>query len=280
MSTLLRKSLFCASLLALGLTYTASVAQAATMQDDLVRTAQLNLAARGYFVGEYDGRMNAATTAAIRDFQAHNGLDINGKLTPDTFATLSSAAPTKAYAYYPTQYAYYPANYAHNFGYGYAGYTVPMTTYSDDTMTVTWNDRWHYVRSQNIPVRFGKLDVTEETRAGMRHYAVTLNGRAVLFAENQPSLLRVSQTFKLDGEDTVLFTAYNGDGACAYKTYMLNIKNDGTTDGPRLFGNCSGNMQAHVADAALFVSFPGSRIGDDWGTWDTWRYENGALVRM
>lgn len=282
MATLLRKSLLCTSFLALALTCSASAVRADTMQDDLVRTAQLKLAANGYFVGEYDGKMNASTTAAIRDFQARNSLDITGKLTPDTFAALAGTDHIRAYytnyaGYYPANYtAYYPTNYN---VYGYR-YSAPLATYTDDQTNVTWNDRWHYVRSENIPVRYGKLDVSEETRGGLRHYAVTLNGRAVLFAENQPALLRVSQTYKLDGEDAVLFTAYNGDSACAYKTYMLNIKDDGTTDGPRLFGNCNGNMQAHVADAALFVSFPNSRIGYDWGTWDTWRYENGALVRM
>jgi hypothetical protein len=227
---------------------------------DVVRTAQMRLASLGYYVGRYDGAMGPVTETAIMDFQRNNGLPTTGYLSPETYSRLAIADHD---------------DYRHNYyGYNHSGYDMPIASSWD------WDTRWHYVHAETIPTRFGNLALNEDDRGTLRHYVVTYNGHPVLFANNQPFVLRVSRTFQLDGQDAVIFTAYHGDGTCAYKNYLMTMHSDGSFNSPRELGNCAGNYEAHVADNALLVSFPGNVGIGSWSTWDVWRYQDDSMIRL
>ncbi len=187
----------------------------------------------------------------------------DGTVMMPTYYAGYTYAPVAAY----DPYMYDPYVY-HNMG--YVDYRVAEPVYP-----VAWENRWHYVHTQSVPSRFAAIDINEDDLGSLRHYQVTLNGQPVLFASNQPSILRVSRTFAMNGEDAVIFTAYHGDPMCSYKNYLLTVRADGTFIGPREIGNCASSYEAHVADNALFVSFPDGFIGDD-----VWRYENASLMRL
>jgi len=53
---------------------------------------QKALKARGFDPGDIDGAMGRNTIAAIRAFQAANGLDVDGVAGPDTLAKLAASA--------------------------------------------------------------------------------------------------------------------------------------------------------------------------------------------
>ena len=53
---------------------------------------QQRLAARGYDVGEIDGRIGTATLAAIRDYQTSRGLPVDGYPSQDLLARLRTGA--------------------------------------------------------------------------------------------------------------------------------------------------------------------------------------------
>ena len=53
-----------------------------------VRKLQFKLGLAGYYVGNLDGDYGAATTRAVTDFQAANGLDPDGKCGPKTQAVI------------------------------------------------------------------------------------------------------------------------------------------------------------------------------------------------
>lgn len=263
---LLRATALSCAALAICFSLSASPARAAD-DSEVIRTAQMRLASQGYYVGRYDGNMGPVTQHALMDFQRTNGLTVTGQLTPETFSLLEH----KNYvSYQPTYYA--PR----------ADMVAYHTTYGDrvllTTTPIAWDNYWRYTRSQEIPSRYGKLDVNEDDLGTVRHYEVTLNGKPVLFANNQPQVLRVSKTFALNGEDAVIFTAYHGDGVCAYKSYLLTIHSDGSFNNPKEIGNCTGNFEAHVADNALFISFPANYLTNGWSTYDVWRYENNDLT--
>lgn len=267
MKNALRATALTCAVLAVSLSLSSPPARADN--SDVVRTAQMRLASLGYYVGRYDGNMGPVTQHAIADFQRNSGLAATGSLTPETFSLLDH----KDYVAY--QPAYFPSRtdmVAYHVAYGDQ---VLMTT-----TPVLWDARWHYTRTQSIPSRFGKLDINEDDRGSLRHYEVTLNGQPVLFANNQPQLLRVSKTYAMNGEDAIIFTAYHGDGACSYKSYLLTIHNDGTFSNPHEIGNCTGNFEAHVADNALMISFPQNYVANGWSTYDVWRYENNQLARI
>ncbi len=268
MKNALRATALTCAVLALGFGLSSSPASA-TNNDDVVRTAQMRLASLGYYVGRYDGAMGPVTQSAIKDFQRAKGLAATGQLTPETFSLLEH----KDYvAFQPAYYA--PRADVGTYNMAYGNQLVLAT------VPVVWDTRWHYVRSQEIPSRYAQLSVNEDDRGSLRHYAVTLNGHPVLFANNQPQLLRVSKTFAMNNEDAVIFTAYHGDGACAYKSYLLTIHNDGTFSNPHEIGNCTGNVEAHVADNALLISFPEAYVAGGLSTYDVWRYENDRLAHI
>ena len=145
---------------------------------------------------------------------------------------------------------------------------------------VVWSDRWHYTHNQELPARFARLTVHEDDLGSVRHYVVTVNGHAVLFANNQPGLMRVSKTYAMAHEDAVVFTTYEADGVCSYKHYLLTIRHDGSFNKPVEVGNCGDAYEAHVADNALFLNFRRASLNQAWGTWDVWRYENNSVQRI
>lgn len=269
MKNALRTSaLFCAATyLSLSLSSAPAFASNTDQTNDMVHNAQLHLASLGYYVGRYDGLMGVVTEKAVTKFQRNNDLPITGRLDPVTYNLLIR-----------TDYAY--DGYYHSTladGFHHVAYGEPVFT---DARAVAWDDRWHYVRAQNIPTRFGKLDVSEDNRGSLRHYSVTLNGKPVLIAKDQPGILRVSQTFQLRQDDNIVFTAYVADDACASRNYLLTIHSDGSYTPPREIGNCASSYEAHTAGDALFISFPQSIGIDGLAAWDVWRYENNNLVHI
>lgn len=272
MKNFLRATALSCAVLCLSFSLTTSPARA---DDAMVQAAQMRLASLGYFVGRFDGQLGPNTEGAILDFQRVNGLPATGSLTPQTYAVLMNESLVRHVVAYPDPYIYHDGIYG-NIAYNTA-YIEPLAMSNNP---VIWADRWHYSYTQEIPSRFGKLNVHEDDRGTVRHYAVTLNGRPVLFANNQPGLLRVSHTYAMSHEDAVIFTAYQADGVCAYKSYLLTIHSDGTFNSPKEVGNCGSSYEAHVADNALFLSFERTALGSSWGTWDVWRYESDNLVRI
>jgi len=241
--------------------------------DENVRAAQMRLSDLGYRVGPYDGVLGSETRHALAEFQHVNRLPENGRLTRETFDLLLH---TDYLAHHPY---YYPTAYQHGYNYNYAynpsGYINPTT----GLWTVDWQNRWYYVYVQHVPSRFGSLDIHEDDRGSLRQYTVTLNGQAILFANNQPAVLRVSRTFEMNGEDAVIFSAYSSEDGCAYKNYLLTLRSNGTYTGPHMIGNCSSSYEAYVSnDETLMMSFPDRKIG--WGPIDMWRYQDGVLMRI
>ena len=268
MKKLLRSTaLACATVcLAFGLS-SVSPAYARDDNGDLVRIAQTRLTDLGYYTGREDGVLGKVTETALMDFQRRNGQLATGRLTPETYTLLTQG---RRVGYGTVPYPYYDG-YNHNVAYD--------NTYFNEA-TVAWQDRWHYVNNQELPLRFGHLTVHEEDIASLRHYTVLLNGRTVLFANDQPGVLRVSETYALPHEDAVIFTAYHVCGVCPNKSYLLVVHSDGSYNSLHEIGNCAGSYEARVEGNSLLVSFPGYEIGhSSWQTWDTWRYENEMIVR-
>ena len=245
--------------LALGLAAPAEARNTGLVFSETVRNAQIQLSSLGYMTGRLDGLMGPRTTAALSEFQRVNGLPITGELTADTMNLLLR-----------TNYAYYRGDNLYQ----------PLDVHSNlASWPLNWDTRWRAVRTQTIPTRFAKLDINEDMRGGIRNYTVTLNGKAVLFADNQPGVMRVSRTLSMAGEDAVIMTAYHGEDGCSYRNYLLTVRADGTFVGPKLIGNCAGGYEANVANNALFINFPNS-YDRSWGASDVWRYENANLIRL
>ncbi len=236
---------------------------AAAMNDsDLTQTAQMRLASLGYYVGRYDGIMGPVTRTAIAHFQKNNGLPVTGQMTADTYNLLEQK------------------EYMASFAVSHHDSMNAVAWPSDADSALAWDNRWHSVSMQTLSLRYGSLKVVENVSGGLRHYTVMLNDQPVILAQNQPGLLRVSQTFHLNGEDAVMFTAYNGETDCAYRSYLLTIRNDGTHDAPRQVNSCSNAYEAHVTDGFLYISFVNNYMVNGWSTWDIWRYRDGSLMRV
>lgn len=245
-----------------------SHAQAKDDNRELVRVAQIRLADLGYHAGRFDGVMGDVTESAIKNFQMRNGLAVTGMLTPETYSLLTGTARADSvlasYQAYEDYYRNIDAN----------------RVLTSDIGPVAWADRWHFVNTQRLPLRYANLTVREENDGPMRHYQVMVNGHSVLLANDQPGLLRASETFTLNKEDAVIFTAYQTAGACPNRSYLLVIHDDGSFNRPQEIGNCAGNYNARVVNNALFVDFPSVALAGGWQTWGTWRYENSMTVRL
>lgn len=63
-----------------------------------VKTVQSNLAALGYHPGPVDGVAGAQTRAAVRRYQADNGLPVNGKLSPELAQSVYARAQARVAA--------------------------------------------------------------------------------------------------------------------------------------------------------------------------------------
>ncbi len=249
----------------------------------IMRTAQTHLAHLGYYKGKIDGASGPKTTAALKSFQRDHHIQVTGMLTTQTYnalveadmkvppvaSTLTAPATLEAaeksadfYATHPDFYGYYNQQYAD-----------PMLT----APTVTGESGMPAVRSQALPSRYGKLDMSEDRRGPGKAYDVMLNGQAIFQSDNQPSIIGVSRTFQLNDEDAIIFTTYNNDNiACPFKHYLLTLKSEGNN--MREIGNCTHGYQAGVKEGSLFVVFPENGSGRVVG--NTWRYENEHLERL
>jgi peptidoglycan hydrolase-like protein with peptidoglycan-binding domain len=62
----------------------------ALMTDNLTQSAQNMLRALGYDPGNTDGELSVATTIAISQFQAEQGLEVTGEVTPQLLGILAA----------------------------------------------------------------------------------------------------------------------------------------------------------------------------------------------
>lgn len=252
------------SLTALPLCLT-SVPAKAGQASEQIRTAQMQLAELGYFVGRYDGMAGPVTRSAVAQFQRNNGLPVSGTLTQDTYSLLwrmdyalrNNANLHSAYSY---RYGYYRG--------------TPFLS----TSLIDWDGRWHSIRTQSIPSRYGKIDVNEERYGSFSNFTITLNGKPVFIAKNQPSILHVSQAYPLAGEDALVVTAYQGESGCMHKNYVIALRHNNTYTGPQEIGRCSEILEARVSNGALFMTFRNSYNG--WAANTVWRYENGSAFQL
>ena len=170
---------------------------------------------------------------ALRNLQHNAGMPVTGELTVETYAMLTQ----DKFASLPMKYAMYPWTYNGDGTYRMTDGTVEYIA----SMPMRWDAQWSYYHKQTINSRFANIDMTEQDLGSAHHYAVLVNGHTVLMANNQPYVLRASQTFKLNREDAVMFTAYNGEDSCTYKNYLLVVHSNGTMDAPHEVGNCGSN---------------------------------------
>ena len=63
----------------------------ALMTDNLTQSAQNMLQALGYDPGDTDGELAIETTIAISQFQAEQGLEVTGEVTPQLLGVLAAA---------------------------------------------------------------------------------------------------------------------------------------------------------------------------------------------
>lgn len=68
---------------------------AAPAADDTVLAAEALLRALGHDPGQVDGILDASTSAAIREFEANNGIPMSGKFTKALLPLLGRAASEK-----------------------------------------------------------------------------------------------------------------------------------------------------------------------------------------
>ena len=67
------------------------------MKGEDVKAVQVRLAALGYYDGKLDGSFGAGTQAAVKLFQARNGMKVDGKVGPRTLAKLNAASAIPAW---------------------------------------------------------------------------------------------------------------------------------------------------------------------------------------
>lgn len=251
-----------------------------------VRLTQQRLNNMGFYSGPVDGTLGEVTRDALRDFQAQNGLAVTGSLTSDTYQLIkdqhdngmrpynySYLNPYRYDGYYG-RYAYTPPYYG-NYNYAYNGYSSAY-----DYRGYRNYANWSPSSTQNVPIRFGRLEIQDNVVGGTHNFSVMLNGQSVLQANNQPLTLRVSNTYRLNGEDAVIFTAYDGTDSCSYKSYLLTVRADGTYVAPQQVGNCTGNYQARIEAGQLYISFADDPRMGRYAGMDTWRYGYGGLNRI
>lgn len=248
----------------------------------IVHSAQTHLTNLGYYKDKVDGLMGPKTATAVTNFQRDHHIHVNGKLTTETYNAIVTADVEKSklqaeiahepvpppppapdfYAKHPDFYGHYNQDYADPF------ITAP---------TVATNGAIPVVRSQTVPSRYAKIDVSENIHGPDRSYTVTMNGELFLIADDQPAVIGISRTFTLGTEDDVIFSTYRPNSSlCPYKHYLLTLHADGKTI--QEIGNCTRGYQAKLIDNSLFVIFPESDDGRAVG--NTWRYEPGDLERL
>jgi len=248
----------------------------------MVRTAQTHLAHLGYYKSKIDGITGPKTVAALKAFQHDHHFHVTGMLTTQTYNALAEAdraAPGGSsmasnsrleaaersadfYATHPDFYGHYDQQYAD-----------PMLLSS----AVIGSGDAPAVRSQAVPSRFGKIDVSENNSGNGKRYSITLNGQPVFQADDQPAVIGISRTFDLGNEDAIVVSAYHNENTtCPYKHFLLTLASG--TNNVQEISNCTHGYQAKVKDGSLFIVFPESDDGRAVG--NTWRYENNHLERL
>jgi peptidoglycan hydrolase-like protein with peptidoglycan-binding domain len=232
-----------------------------------VRKAQGWLIALGYNPGPADGLMGPKTKAALIVFAHDRDLKANGKLTDSLYNRLEKEAaippPPPVTSVPPV--AQPPAFYInHPDFYGFIG-----ADYADPNALAS---------PQQIPVRYGDMEISATQTGLTRQYTVTLNGQPVFHAEGQSSAINVSRTFNGENVDAVIFTAYTpGDSVCAYRHTLLVLR--ANSNGLYNLENCTRDYQAYTDSGSLYVFFPGDHV-DGWSSGDMWRYEHGTLEKL
>lgn len=260
-----------------------------SLSKQTVKTAQRHLIDLGYLTGHADGVLGPRTKLALKKFQRDHGLPATGALTTLTYNELVKAdirangleaatghaltsrdlGPMLASGAVPDFYATHPDFYGHV----NQQYSDPMLLSS----TVIGDANNPGVRSQSIPSRFAKIDVSENAQGSTKTYTVTINGQPLLRSDDQASVIGISRTFQLNDEDAIIFSTFrNNDPTCNYKHYLLTTRSAGQN--LQEIGNCTRGYQAQIDNNSLFVVFPESDDGRTVG--NTWRYEDGDLERL
>lgn len=302
MKHLLRNTTILYTIVSLTLGITTSIAEAKTHKHhhhqhahhtstsgkQTVKTAQRHLINLGYLTGHADGVLGTKTKYALRKFQHDHALPVTGTLNTTTYNELvktdlsingivapngqilsSKNGRLLATGVVPDFYNTHPDFYGHTD----QQYSDPMMLSS----TVIGEGNYPAVRSQSIPSRFTKIDVSENAQGSLKTYTVTINGQPLLRSDNQASVIGISRTFELNAEDAIIFSTFrNDDPICSYKHYLLTMRNDGQN--LEEVGNCTRGYQAQINDNSLFIVFPESDDGRTAG--NTWRYESGDLERL
>ena len=163
MTTLyLRSTALTCAALCLGLSLSVASASAKDVSSPSVRLAQQRLIDLGYYAGNDDGAMGFATRDAIRDFQARNGLEVSGVLTPVTAQLLKDQdyAAMRGYGYgVAPSYAY---------GYGYNGYYANLYAPSAYYGNVAYNNNGYYANRYTPTAYYGT--VAYNTDAPVAYY--------------------------------------------------------------------------------------------------------------
>lgn len=243
-----------------------------------VRTAQGHLINLGYLKANADGKLGPITMAALKHFQKEHHLTVNGKLNTATYNALVeadmsvSAAATPAPIVPPVSASEFYGKNPDFYGKYDQQYADPMVT----APTIVGKDDTTSGRLQNIPTRYGKIDVNEDIHDNIKRYNVSLNGQPILMVDDQPSVIGISSTYDLGSEDGIIFTTYHVNTTCPFKHYLMTLKQDGNN--LQEISNCTRGYQARVTNGSLFVEFLESDDGRTIG--NTWRYENGHLERL
>ena len=199
-------------LIACGISATAAPAFAAThhhthktahkkSSSDILRDAQKHLINLGYYTARADGLMGPKTKAALKAFQQEFKLHITGTLTAETRRALVDADKAR-----PTIMAAMPlpvppppedfyAKHPDFYGHVNQDYADPMQ-----------RARANPGSAQALPNRFTNVSMSEASYGAGRQYNVMINGQPILQANNQPSVIGVSQTFNLGNEDAIIFS--------------------------------------------------------------------------
>jgi len=272
MSAFSRKILFSTTLALVALAVNTSPAfatthhhhkhHAVTSSATIVRIAQQHLTNLGYYAGKIDGKMGPQTRAAIKKFQHDQGLKADGVLGKKTNAALAAADHRVI-----------------------GTHSIPMREVFSTHDAATSADQSvnsDYATSLNggskpISTRFARLDVSESGTGADKRYNVNLNGTPVLTADGQPSIIGISPTYDLGGEDAVVFTTYSpNDSGCIYRSHVLAMDNTNTK--MLDIENCTRNYQARVENSSLYISFP--EQDDNRAFASVWRLEGMDLTRL
>ena len=210
-----------------------------------LRTVQTQLAELGYYAGAIDGKFGSASKRALINFQRDHGLRGTGKVDSVTKRKLAQAVldlhPAMPLATNPPE----------------VQMSMPLT----------------------ITSRYGKFDVGEEQHGEFHNYTISMNGKVLVQADNQPGKLQISQTYDVAGEDAVVVTVYRPVSNCFYQNYLLIARPDGSGRDPMEIANCNASHVEHVSkEGSLYIGFPNGF--DQRNIGDIWRYENGTLNQL